>query len=125
MNENIFENPEDFGRADPQFLDVKELNDLLAAHRISLRTRIAAYRSYKAFTASRRQGHESGRRIYNLHETIAQRRHIADLWRAYRMLSAECHAMTQIYLANLHGFPSSGSAHPKLLSPTEKARTAA
>lgn len=140
MNENIFENPEGFDEAtafinsdirsysvnktDPQFLDVKELNDLLVEYRLRLRAQIAAYRSYKTLLSNQRLSDGVIRKVYASYEGIFQRRRIADLWKVYRILSADCHDMTQTYLANLHAQISEINAYRPSL-PTEKTRTAA
>ncbi len=91
---------------DIQFLDIKELNDLAGEYRARIRGLMADYRAA-------RSGQRGGeiRQVYASHESIFIRRQITDLWKVYRILMADSHEMTAVYLARL-GFKNNQASRP-------------
>jgi hypothetical protein len=91
------------------FLDIKELNDLVAEYRVRIRELIAFYR---ATQKTCRKDSPLMRRVYADHETILIRRQISDLRKLYRMAWSDSHELMNAYLHQL-----------KTRSPYQMART--
>jgi len=83
-------------KRDIQFLDIKEVNDLAAEYRQRMRALIINYRAARVKAPS-----PTIRQLYGSHESIFIRRQISDLWKVYRILIADSHEMTALYLAQL------------------------
>lgn len=91
------------GRLDQReidFLDIKELNDLVGEYRTRIRDLIALYRSAKKDTGAN-DNRPLMRRVYASHETVLLHRQIADLRKLYRMAWADSREMTDEYIRRL------------------------
>lgn len=97
-----------------QFLDIKALNDLSAFYRERLHDLIQDYRVIV-------YGRDETliRSTYVNHELIIIRRQISDLWKVYRTLMTDRHALTRSYMGYLN------SSKEQASFPTEKRRPAA
>lgn len=88
-----------------QFFDVKEANDRTAATREKLRLHLRRARGPVTL------------------ENLFLRRHIADLWRAYRVQTAHSQKMTALYMAQIRaqGFTRFSLASSHTGKPTREA----
>lgn len=85
-------------RRDIDFLDIKELNDLVGAYRTRIKDLIALYRT--AQNINNAPG-PLMRRVYANHETIFIHRQIKDLRELYRMARADSRELTNEYIHRL------------------------
>jgi hypothetical protein len=92
-----------------QYLDVKELNDLAHQYRARIRDLIVGYRTAQAASAG--QG-EMYRRVYVSYEAIYLRRQIADLWKVYRIVMADCVEITETYYQQLSNQKYTSASRP-------------
>lgn len=84
-----------------EFLDVKELNDLVGEYRTRIRDLIALYRTTKNETGAN-DNRPLMRRVYANHETVLLHRQIADLRKLYRMAWADSRELTEEYIRRLN-----------------------
>lgn len=82
------------------FLDIKELNDLVAEYRARIRDLIALYRTAKNSDGAN-DNKPLVRRVYASHETVLLHRQISDLRKLYRMAWADSREMTDEYIRRL------------------------
>lgn len=83
------------------FLDIKELNDLVVEYRTRIRDLIALYRTVKKTDGSN-DNQPLVRRVYASHETVLLHRQIADLRKLYRMAWADSRELTEEYIRRLN-----------------------
>jgi len=87
-----------YDRRTIDFLDVKELNDLVVEYRVRIRSLIAFYRAAKQYDA--KPGSQV-RRAYANQETALLKRQIAELRDLYRMAFLDSRTLTNEYLSRL------------------------
>lgn len=88
------------------YIEIKELNDLVSEYRDRLRGLVTGYRTYQAAGAS---GWTVPRKVYSSYESVYIRRQIADLWQLYRVIVADCHEMTALYFQQQGTKPAKAS----------------
>lgn len=76
------------------YLEIKELNDLVSEYRDRIRGLVAGYRTYRATAHSH---WAVPRKVYSSYEALYIQRQLADLWQIYRVIVADCHEMTALY----------------------------
>ncbi len=108
FSQDIADQVDRLNKRDIQILDIKELNDLAGEYRGRIRGLVAYFRAMQEL--SKGEG-DLTRRFYTSHEAIFVRRQITDLWKVYRILMADSHEMTAVYLARL-GFKNNQASRP-------------
>lgn len=103
FSQDIADQVQALARRDIQLLDIKDLNDLAAEYRARIRELIIACRSTEEKTTVRQ--------VYASFEQIFIRRQITDLWKLYRIICADCHEMTSIYMDKLEKGHQRASSH--------------
>lgn len=87
---------------DIQYLDMKQMIDILARFRARLRVTVRLYRRWRADYA--REGDEM-ERAYSAYEGIFIRQQLRDCWRMYVTVNRDYHEMRRVYLASLRQPP--------------------
>lgn len=88
------------------YLEVKQLAEILARHRAKLRNFVAEYRTLKDSIETQ---HDAVERLYLGYEAMFLRDHVRDAWRLYRLVSGDFHVAFNVYMkaaANAPTLPS-------------------
>lgn len=104
--QEVADRMKEFERRDIQFLDIKELNDLVGDYRARIKDLIAHHRALRAPSSSR-----DVRQAYQNHESIFIRRQITDLWKLYQMARSDSRELTEFYMRRLNTV-SYAPSHP-------------
>lgn len=85
-----------------QYLDMKQMAEILARFRNRVRVMVHHYRRWKVDYER-----ESDRieKVYRAYEGIFVRRQLADVWSLYVTVNRDYHEMRRVYLANLRQPP--------------------
>ncbi len=81
-----------------QYLDMKQMADVLERQRARVRAMSVYYRGWKAGYAEESDEIE---RVYAAYEGIFIRRQLQDAWRLYVTVNQDYHEMRRVYLASL------------------------
>ena len=90
---------------DPQYLEVKQMADILRRYRTRVRLMAANYRCWSAEYQNEKDKVE---KTYMAYEGIFLRQQLGDAWKLYVMANKDYHAMRRGYLANLRQPPHYG-----------------
>lgn len=88
------------------YLEVKQLAEILNRHRIKLRASITEYRTLKSALETQQDAVE---RLYLGYESLFMRDQLRDAWRLYRLVSIDFHVAFSTYMkaaANAPTLPS-------------------
>lgn len=85
-----------------QYLEMKQMADMLIKYREKMRKTLREYREWK--TAYEAETDEI-EKVYTAYEGIFARRQLADRWKLYVTVNTDYHDMRRAYLANLRQTP--------------------
>lgn len=85
-----------------QYLEVKQMIDMLIRYRTKMKKVLAEYRDWK--TAYEAETDEI-EKVYTAYEGIYARRQFADCWKLYVTVNKDYHDMRRAYLANIRQTP--------------------
>lgn len=103
-----------------QYLEVKQLAEILARHREKLRLAVREYRMHKRTHAAE---HDAIEKLYLGYEGMFLRDHLRDALRLYVMINHDYHEARKAYMDSLKG-PEKVSLKPMVVvevPPTKKA----
>lgn len=84
-------------KRDIQYLEMKQMQDILNRFRNRVRANIKHYRRWKADYESEKDQIE---KVYKAYDGIFVRRQIKDAWRLYVMVNKDYHDMRRTYLSS-------------------------
>ena len=92
-----------------QYLEMKQIIEILARFRNRVRVMIRNYRSWKAAYDSENDQIE---KVYKAYDGIFMRRQMDDAWKMYIMVNKDYHELRRMYLASMRRIPytQSGTA---------------
>lgn len=90
-----------------QYLEMKQMAEVLARFRNRVRVMIHHYRRWKTDYERETDRIE---KVYRAYEGIFVRRQLADVWQLYLTVNRDYHEMRRVYLANLRQPPHRRSA---------------
>jgi hypothetical protein len=85
-----------------QYLEIKQMTDILARYRARVRVMVRHYRGWQA--GYMREADEI-EKIYAAYEGIFIRRQLQDSWKLYVAVNRDYHEMRRVYLASLRQPP--------------------
>lgn len=85
-----------------QYLEMKQMAEILARFRNRVRVMVHHYRRWKADYERETDRVE---KVYRAYEGIFVRRQLADVWSLYLTVNRDYHEMRRVYLANLRQPP--------------------
>ena len=92
----------DIEKKEIQYLEVKQMTDMLIKYREKMRKVLSEYREWK--TAYEAETDEI-EKVYVAYEGIFARRQLQDAWKLYVTVNTDYHDMRRTYLANLRQTP--------------------
>lgn len=92
----------DIERREIQYLEVKQMIDMLIRYRAKMKKVLTEYRAWK--TAYEVETDEI-EKVYTAYEGIFARRQFADAWKLYVTVNQDYHDLRRAYLANLRQTP--------------------
>ncbi len=92
----------DIEKREIQYLEVKQMTDMLIKYREKMRRVLREYREWK--TAYEAETDEI-EKVYTAYEGIFARRQLQDAWKLYVTVNTDYHDMRRTYLTNLRQTP--------------------